>query len=201
MDKTDKTDQIISALMKDARHSMDHEHFEDAVIKLQRCLQSEDESEWRAAILSDLGYCFLILGWFEEAVKVYTQLLKANPADNDSRFFLASAYASLKWANDAIEELRIILTSDPNDVLAHHDLALCYRDMGWMTESLEEMKIARAKAMVYGNSEEKEVIKNSLANLEQEIENGDEGGSRDSFLYLILLLTIIKKMGHRKRRP
>ena len=83
--------------MKEARHSMDHEHFEDAVLKLQRCLQLEDEPEWRAAILDELGYCFLRLGWFEEAVKVYTQLLEANPSDNDSRFFLASAYAPLKW--------------------------------------------------------------------------------------------------------
>jgi hypothetical protein len=72
--------------------------------------------------------------------------------------------------------------------------------MGWMKESLEEMKIANAKAMIYGNPEEKEVVKSSLVNLEQEIENEDEDGPQDSFLSLILLLTIIKKMGHRKRR-
>ena len=58
MDKSDTTHQIISVLMKEARHSMDHEDFQDAVIKLQRCLQLEDESESRAAILSELGYCF-----------------------------------------------------------------------------------------------------------------------------------------------
>lgn len=177
----------------------DHEHFEDAVSKLQHCLQLEDEPEQRAPILNELGYCFLRLGWFEEAVKVYTQLLKANPADNDSRFFLASAYASLKWTNDAIEELRTILSTDLNDVLAHHDLGLCYRDMGWMKESLEEMKIAHAKAMIYGNPEEKEVVKGSLSNLKEESENGDEDGSQDSLLSLVLLLTIIKKLGHRKR--
>jgi tetratricopeptide (TPR) repeat protein len=118
----------------------------------------EEEPGWRTAILDDLGYCFLKLGWFEEAIKVYTQLLKANPANNDSRFFLASAYASLKWTGDAIEELSTILTSDPNDVLARHDLALCYRNMGWMKESLEEMKIAHTKAMIYGNCEEKEIV-------------------------------------------
>jgi len=74
MDKSDKTHQIISVLMKEARHSMDHEHFEDAVIKLQRCLQLEDEPESRTNILNDLSYCFLKLGSFEEAVKIYTQL-------------------------------------------------------------------------------------------------------------------------------
>jgi hypothetical protein len=42
MDKSDKIHQIISVLMREARHSMDHEHFEDAVLKLQRCLQLED---------------------------------------------------------------------------------------------------------------------------------------------------------------
>jgi tetratricopeptide (TPR) repeat protein len=200
MDKSDKTHQIISVLIKEARHSMNHEHFEDAVLKLQQCLQLEDEPKGRLPILDDLGYCFLKLGWYEEAAKVYTQLLKANPADNDSRFYLASAYASLKWTNDAIKELRTILSTDLNDVLAHHDLGLCYRDLGWMKESLEEMKIANAKAMIYGNPEEKEVVKSSLSNLEEEMENGDEDGPQDSFLSLILLLTIIKKMGHRKRR-
>jgi len=200
MTKSFENHEVISILTKEARRSMDHEHFEDAVLKLQRCLQLEDKSESRAPILNELGYCFLRLGWFEEAIKVYTQLLKANPADNDSRFFLASAYASLKWTNDAIEELRTILSTDLNDVLAHHDLGLCYRDMGWMKESLEEMKIANAKAMIYGNPKEKEVVKSSLSNLEEEMENGDEGGSQDSFLSLILLLTIIKKIGHRKRR-
>jgi tetratricopeptide (TPR) repeat protein len=191
MNKSGKTQQIISVLMKEARHSMDHEHFEDAVLKLQRCLQLEDEPESRAAILNDLGYCFLRLGWFEEAVKVYTEYLNILPFDDDARFFLASAYASLKWTGDAINELRIILASDPNDVLAHHDLGLCYRNMGWMKESLKEMKIANAKAVIYGNSEEKEIVKNSLAHLEKEIENGDnEGGAKGTFLLLFLLIMI-----------
>ena len=106
----------------------------------------EDEPEWRAAILNELGYCFLRLGWFEDAVKIYKEYLEFLPSDNDGRFFLASPYASLKWTSDAMQELRTILDSDPHDVLAHHDLALCYRDMGWMKESLEEMKIANAKA-------------------------------------------------------
>jgi tetratricopeptide (TPR) repeat protein len=199
MDKSDKTDQITSALMKEARHSMNHKHFEDAVLKLQRCLQLEDEPESRTTILGELGYCFLRLGWFEEAIKVYTQLLKANPANNDSRLFLASAYASLKWTNDAIEELRTILSTDLNDVLAHHDLGLCYRDLGWMKESLEEMKIANAKAMIYGNPEEKEVVKSSLTNLEEEIESGDGDGSNEAFLFLILLIVINK--GRKVRLP
>ena len=34
MDKSDKTHQIISVMMKMARHSMDYEHFEDAVINI-----------------------------------------------------------------------------------------------------------------------------------------------------------------------
>jgi len=193
MDKSDTTHQIISVLMKEARHSMHHEHFEDAAIKLQRCLQLEDEPESRAAILDKLGYCSLRMGWFEGAIKVYAQLLEANPSDNDSRFFLASAYASLRWTSDAIEELRTILASDPNDALARHDLALCYRNMGWMKESLEEMKRANASAKVYGNPEEKEIVKSSLAHLEHEIENGDDSGIKEVLLFFVLLITIIKR--------
>jgi tetratricopeptide (TPR) repeat protein len=192
MDKAEKIHQIISVLMKEARHSMDHDHFEDAVSKLQRCLQLEDEPERRTIILNDLGYCFLKLGWFEEAVNAYTEYLEILPSDNDGRFFLASAYASLKWTKDAIEELRTILFSDPNDVLARHDLGLCYRNMGWMKESLEEMKRANAKTAIYGNSEEQEIVKNSLANLEHEMENGDGDGSKEALLFLILLIVINK---------
>jgi tetratricopeptide (TPR) repeat protein len=199
MDKPDKTHQIISVLMKEARHSMDHEHFEAGVIKLQRCLQLEDEPKGKLPILDDLGYCFLKLGWFEEAIKVYTQLLEANPSDNDSRFFLASAYASLKWTGDAIEELRAILATDPNDVLARHDLALCYRNMGWMKESLEEMKIAEANVMIYGNADENEVVKSSLAHLEHEIQNGDEDGNRNVFLLLVLLMMVQKRKNLKAR--
>ena len=81
MDKSDKTHQIISVLMKEARHSMNHEHFEDAVIKLQWCLQLEEEPEWRPSILDKLGYCFLRLGWFEEAVNFYTEYYKILPSD------------------------------------------------------------------------------------------------------------------------
>ncbi len=193
MDKSDTTHQIISVLMREARHSMHHEYFEDAAIKLQRCLQLEDEPERRAAVLNDLGYCFLRLGWFEEAIKVYTQLLEANPSENDSRFFLASAYASLKWTGDAIEELRTILASDPNDVLARHDLGLYYRNMGWMKEALEEMRRARVYSIIYGNPEEKEIIGSSLAHLEHEIENGDDGGIKEILLFFVLLITIIKR--------
>jgi len=58
--KSDGRDQIISALMKEARHSMDHEHFEDAVIKLHRSLQLEDEPRWRTGILHVLGFKYPI---------------------------------------------------------------------------------------------------------------------------------------------
>jgi hypothetical protein len=54
--------------------------------------------------------------------------------------------------------------------------------------------------MIYGNPKEKEVVRNSLALLKEEIENEDEDGPHDSLLSLILLLTIIKKIGDRKRR-
>ncbi len=73
---------------------------------------------------------------------MFAEYLKINPSDNDGRFFLAGAYASMRWTNEAIAELEIVLTSDPTDILARHDLALCYRDMGWVRESLEEMRKA-----------------------------------------------------------
>jgi tetratricopeptide (TPR) repeat protein len=94
--------QIISILMKEAHYSIKHGHHEDAVLKLQKCLQLEDEPKGRLPILDDLGYCFLKLGWFEDAVNAYTEYFKILPLDNDGRFFLASAYTSSGWKCDAI---------------------------------------------------------------------------------------------------
>ena len=193
MAKDHETHRRICSLIVEARHSIDSGDYEDTAMKLNQCLQLEADPKGKAAILDDLGYCFLRLGWFEEAAKVYTEYLNILPFDNDARFFLASAYASLGWKWDAIKELRTILASDTNDVLARHDLALCYRNMGWMKESLEEMKIANANAMICGNVDENEVVKSSLAQLEHEIENGDDGGIKEALLFFALLITIIKR--------
>jgi hypothetical protein len=73
--------------------------------------------------------------------------------------------------------------------------------MGWMKESLEEMKKAKAKAMIYGNPEEKEVVKSSLVNLEEEMENGDEDGSKDALLFFILLISIIIGLKWKIKKP
>jgi tetratricopeptide (TPR) repeat protein len=155
----------------------------------------------RALILNDLGYCFLRLGWYEEAVKVYIDYLKIYPTDNDARFFLASAYASLKWTDEAITELKTILRSDPTDVLARHDLGLCYRDKGWLRESLEEMRMANEYAVTYGNAEEKGIVKSSLGHIEEEVQDGDEDGIKETFLLLILLAAVMKGSKLKARKP
>ena len=135
----------------------------------------------------------LKLGWFEEAAKAYVEYLRTRPSDNDGRFFLASAYASMKWTDEAITELKTILASDPTDVLARHDLALCYRDKGWLKESLQEMRMANEYAATYGNVEEKEIIKTSLNHIEEEIQAGDDDWTKETFLLLILLATLMKR--------
>ena len=38
MTKSFETHEVISILKKEARHSMDHKRFEDAVLKLQWCV-------------------------------------------------------------------------------------------------------------------------------------------------------------------
>ena len=145
-----------------------------------------------------MGYCFLSLGWYEEAVRVFAQYLETSPFDNDARFYLASAYASMGWTNESVTELRKILASDPTDVLAYHALGLCYRDRGWLKDSLEIMRAAKEQAAVYGNQEEKEIVEESLADLEKEIEEGEEDKLNRSFLLAILLAILERK---RKKLP
>jgi tetratricopeptide (TPR) repeat protein len=192
---------MIDTLLEDARNLGDQEYFEEAILKLQKGLRLETKPKKRTAILKELGYCYLRLGWYEESVKVYKLLLEAYPHDADMRFFLASAYASLKWTDEAITELKTILRSDPTDVLARHDLALCFRNKGWLRESLEEMTKANEYAIIYGNSEEKEIIKSSLGHIEEEIQDGDEDGTKEAFFLIILLATVMKKSKPKARKP
>jgi tetratricopeptide (TPR) repeat protein len=193
--------EIISLLRREARRLTDQGYYEEAAIKLRTCLQMECDTVKKAAILGDIGYCFLRLGWYEDAVKAYTQYLEICPSNNDARFFLASAYASLKWTDEAIAELKRILATDPTDVLARHDLALCYRDNGWLKESLEEMRKANEYAITYGNAEEKEIVKSSLNHIQEEVQDGDEDGSKETFLLLILLATVMKRSKLKSRKP
>ena len=196
----DNHSETIDILLEDARNLMDQGYFEEAIHKLQDGQRLETRPKKRAAILKELGYCYLRLGWYEDAVRVYKQLLEIYPHDADMRFFLASAYASLKWTDEAITELKTILKSDPTDVLARHDLGLCYRDNGWLKESFEEMRIAIKYAATYGNTEVKEIVKSSLGHIEEEIQEGDEDKTKEAFLFLILL-TLMKRSKLKIRKP
>jgi len=193
--------EMIDILFEDARNLMDQEHFEEAILKLQKGLPLETKPKKRAAILKELGYCCLRLGWYEDAVKVYKQLIEVYPHNADMRFFLATAYASLKWTDEAITELKTILRSDPTDVLARHDLALCFRNQGWLKESLDEMTKANKYANIFGNAEEREIVKASLNHIEEEIRDGDEDGAKETFLLLILLAIVMKRLRLKTVKP
>lgn len=193
--------ELIRALFDEARHLMEQGDHERAVRMFQKCLNSGPEPKMRASILNESGYCCLRLGWFQEAATSFSEYLKIHPLDNDGRFFLASAYASMKWTDEAMGELRTILRIDPDDVLARHDLALCIRNKGWLKESLEEMMRANEYATTYGNAEEKEIIKSSLGHIEEEIQDGDEDGTKETFIFLILLATVMKRSKLKSRKP
>lgn len=78
-----KRDGIIDELMEEASRLIGQGYYEEAVLTLQKCLRLIDEPERRAAIFDKLGYCFLRLGWYEDAVKIYTRYLDIYPHDND----------------------------------------------------------------------------------------------------------------------
>jgi tetratricopeptide (TPR) repeat protein len=201
-DKEIGTDpEITYVITREGHWLIDQGCNEEAAIAFLRCVPLERDPLKRVASLKELGYCYQSLGWFEDVIKVYKQLLAVYPDDADIRFYLASAYASLKWTNEAIAELKTILRSDPTDVLARHDLSLSYREKGWLRESLEEMRKANKYAAVFGNAEEKEIIKSSLGHIEEEIQGGDEDGTKEAFLFLILLATVLKRSRLKARKP
>jgi tetratricopeptide (TPR) repeat protein len=174
---------IIGTLMEESFNSIDQGCHEDAVHKLQTCLQLEDRVKNRATIFNKLGQCFLDLRLHEEALKAYAQFLEVYPSDNDGRFFLAHAYACLGWYDEAIVELKSILASDPSDFLARHGLALCYRDTGRLEEALREIRRANVYATNYGTPDEREIVKSSFAHIEHEIKNGIEYDPEDPYFH------------------
>lgn len=178
----------IEKLLDEADNLIDQRYYEAAIPKLKYCLRFEDDSLIRGSIVFHLGYCYIMMGWYNEAVKIYTQHLKDFSEDNDIRFALASAYGSMSWTDESINELKKIIELDPTDVLAYHDLGLCYKDKGWIKESLETLNFAKENALIYGDDEEKELIEKTLANLEKEIGEGE----KDKFRMIILLAMLLR---------
>ena len=187
------SEKIIRALRRQASHLIDQGLFEEAISQLNRCLSLEDEPEARADIFCELGFCFLRMGWYEDGMRIFSQRLETSPFDNDARFYLANAYNSMGWINESIAEFKKILASDPTDVLSYHGLSLCYKDKGWLRESLEIMRAAKEQAAVHGNQDEKEIVEQSLANLEKEIEEGEEDKFKKGLLLAILLAALKKR--------
>ena len=63
------------------------------------------------------------------------------------------------------------------------------------------MRKANYYAIMYGNPEEKEIIKSSLGHIEEEIQEGDEEGTKEAFLFLILLATVMKRWRVKTIKP
>ena len=81
----------MSLLIDEAKDLMEHGYHERAIQMFREGVELEPGPEMTGSILDNLGYCFLTLGWFEEAAKSYFKYLKIHPSDIDGRFFLASA--------------------------------------------------------------------------------------------------------------
>jgi hypothetical protein len=63
------------------------------------------------------------------------------------------------------------------------------------------MRKASDYATTYGNAEEKEIIKSSLNHIEGEFQDGDEDGTKETLLLLILLATVMKRSKLKSRKP
>lgn len=194
---TQDTADTIKKLWREACALVNQEYFIEAIPKLQQCLgmlEILDEPENKGRVMCELGYCFLRLNWYNEAVQIYSEYLKDFPFDNDARFFLANAYGSMQWTDEAIEELKIILDLDPTDVLAYHDLGLGYKDKGWYNEALEVLNEAKETALEFGTQGERELIEKTLSELEADIGKREYDKLRALFLLAVLLATMKKKL-------
>ena len=192
----DKPDTI-QELWRESCVLVDQEYFIEAIPKLQQCLEMLemlDEPENKGRVICELGYCFLRLNWYNEAVQIYSAYLKDFPFDTDARFFLASAYGSMKWTDESIKEVKIILNLDPTDALAYHELGLCYKDKGWYNEALEALNEAKETALEFGDQEEREIIEKTLSKLEADIGKREYDKLCALFLLAVLLAMMKKKL-------
>lgn len=108
---------------------------------LARSLLELDELDVRGA----LGHLHLIAGNLEKAEEQYLIILKNNPHDSDSHFYLGYIYHELAKTDNAIDEFVKAIEIDPENALALNSLSYVYalegrnldQAMVWIKKALE----------------------------------------------------------------
>jgi len=79
--------------------------------------EARAEPRLRAAAMDKMGLCFLLKGWFDDAIDIFSEALKECPAQDsaiakDIRYNLARAYESSNQTVKAMEIYRKLAQTD-----------------------------------------------------------------------------------------
>lgn len=89
-----------------------------------------------------LGISYLKKERYEDAIKCFNIVLKNNPENAVSHFFLAQAYTMLNKLKEAIKEYRIAIKLNPKDEENYNNLANLYARTGQFDKAILEFKAA-----------------------------------------------------------
>jgi len=92
--------------------------------------------------LLEQGIIFHKLGKFDQASKIYKEVLKQNPQNFDAIYFLATVATQKKqWAN-ALELYKKALFINTQEPFAHYNLGIVYQELNQLDEALNSYKAA-----------------------------------------------------------
>ncbi len=102
----------------DAVSLFSQEKYKDALLAFKKIVEANDDEEYSAKSLYDLGRCLFMLGQFDATIKHYTQFIQAYPKHPDlvdSLFFLGQAYEKKGDAERAKGFYKKIITMETDE--------------------------------------------------------------------------------------
>ena len=89
-----------------------------------------------------LGYYYVELGMYREAIEAYKQSIRINPDIEEAHYNLGVAYNDLGMNREAIEAFKQAIRINPAFAEAHTNLGVAYNDLGMYREASEAYKQA-----------------------------------------------------------
>ena len=89
-----------------------------------------------------VGFCFGILGRYNEAIEAYKQAIRLKSDFAEAHCNLGVAYGKLGRYKEEIEALKQAIRLEPDDADAHNNLGAAYFNLGRFNEAIEAYKQA-----------------------------------------------------------
>ncbi|MBU4349483.1 methionine adenosyltransferase domain-containing protein, partial [bacterium] len=111
--------------------------------EILNCKKVIEENPNDATAYYNLGFTYIKLSLYKDAIEAYKQAIRINPDDANAYNNLGIAYGKLSLYKDAIEAHKQAIRIIPDDVHAHYGLGLASFLIGDKSSALNEYKILK----------------------------------------------------------